>query len=275
MRATAIVTGAGRGIGRAIAARLARLAMKVALLDVNLELAETAAAELRANGTETRAYRVDLHDVSRLPGMVEQIASEWGSLDVLVNNAGIMRITPLVDVTEAEWDDVLGVNLKAAFFCLQACARIMIGQGRGRIVNIASISGLGARPDHVHYAAAKAGLISVTQSAALALAPHGITVNAVVPGIVDTPMQREVQMARGARLGVSVEEAMARAAENVPLGRLATPEDVAEAVAFLISPEAGYMTGQLLVMDGGVQLRGLPGTQPSVAQPKAQKRENG
>jgi D-sorbitol dehydrogenase (acceptor) len=127
----------------------------------------------------------------------------------------------------------------------------------------------------VHYAAAKAGLISVTQSAALALAPHGITVNAVVPGIVDTPLQREVQRARGARLGVSVEEAIARAAENVPLGRLGTPEDVAEAVAFLISPEAGYMTGQLLVLDGGVQLRGLPGARPSVAQPKAEKRQNG
>jgi NAD(P)-dependent dehydrogenase (short-subunit alcohol dehydrogenase family) len=272
---SALVTGAGRGIGRSIALKLAGQGMNVALADIDANQVETVAREARRSGVQAHAYAVDLKDTSAIPYLVQQITGEWGSLDILANNAGIMRITPLLDVIEAEWDAVLNVNLKAAFFCLQACARQMVQQKHGRIINISSISALGARPDHVHYAASKAGLLSITRSAALSLAPYGITVNAIAPGIVDTPLQREVQKARGKALALSVEESMARVAANIPLGHMGTPDDVAGAVAFLVSPEASYITGQLLVIDGGVQMLGLPSARSVSASHEPAKNEGG
>lgn len=252
--AVALVTGAGRGIGRAIALRLAREDANVALLDVDSDAVESVASEVHALGSRAMTLVVDLYNVSSIPSAIERVAKAWGCLDVLVNNAGIIRITPLFDVTEAEWDQVLDLNLKSTFFCLQAAARVMATQNRGRIVNIASISGLGGRPDHVHYAASKAGVINLTCSAALALASHGITVNAICPGIVDTPLTRDLHKVRGALAGLSGEKSLAQMIQRIPLGRIATPDDIAAAVTFLVSDDAGYITGQVLCVEGGMRL---------------------
>lgn len=253
---TALVTGAGQGIGRGIALRLARDGAAVAVLDVNADAVKAGVSDLTALGRRALGLVVDLYDVGAITPAIERVVTSWGHLDVLVNNAGIMRTTPLLDVSEKEWDNILDLNLKAAFFCLQAAARVMIAQSYGRIVNIASISGLGGRPDHVHYAAAKAGIISLTYSAALALAPYGITVNAICPGVVDTPLTRDLHKDRGKLAGIPGEESLRRMVERIPLGRVATPDDIAAAVASFVSDDAGYITGQVLCVDGGLRLRG-------------------
>jgi NAD(P)-dependent dehydrogenase (short-subunit alcohol dehydrogenase family) len=159
-----------------------------------------------------------------------------------------------MEITEEEWDQVLDLNLKAAFFCLQAAGRVMMAQRGGCIINMTSISGLGPRPDQTHYAAAKAGVISLTTSAALTFAPHGITVNAICPGIVDTPLTRQIHLDRGHLAGISPEESLARKVAQIPLGRIETPEDVAGVIAFLVSPDGAYITGQTIVVDGGMVL---------------------
>jgi len=172
-----------------------------------------------------------------------------------VNNAGRLTIRPFLDVSEAEWDATLGLDLKTVFFAMQAAAQIMIAAGTaGRMVNIASISGRSGRPDQAPYAAAKAGVISLTRSAALALAPHGINVNAVCPGVVDTPLTQKIHADRGQALGITGEESLQRMLGRVPLGRIETPADVAAAVSFLCSPDAGYITGQALNVDGGMEM---------------------
>jgi meso-butanediol dehydrogenase/(S,S)-butanediol dehydrogenase/diacetyl reductase len=234
----AMVTGAGQGIGRGIALRLANEGFDVAVLDVNGDTARAVSDEVEAIGQRALTLVVDLCDVPAIGLAVEHIVQEWGHLDVLVNNAGHVPITPLLEITEREWDWVLDLNLKAAFFCLQAAGRVMTAQGRGHIINMSSISGLGARPDQTHYAAAKAGVISLTCSAALAFAPYGVTVNAVCPGIVNTPLTRQIHTSRGRRAGISMDESLARKVAGIPLGRIETPEDVAGIVAFLVSPDA-------------------------------------
>ncbi len=256
LHSTALVTGAGQGIGRGIAVRLAREGFDVAVLDVNPVAIESVVSDVRALGRRAMGLEVDLYDVKAIVPAVESVLTAWGRLDVLVNNAGIMRTTALLEVTEKEWDAVLDLDLKAAYFCLQAAARVMTVQRSGRIVNIASISGLGGRPDHVHYAAAKAGLISLTYSAALGLAPYGITVNAICPGVVDTPLTRELHADRGKLAGVSGEESLKRMVEHIPLGRVCSPDEIGAAVASFVSEDASYITGQVLCVDGGLRLRG-------------------
>jgi meso-butanediol dehydrogenase/(S,S)-butanediol dehydrogenase/diacetyl reductase len=253
-RRVALVTGAGQGIGRGIALRLAREGFDVAVLDVNGETAQAVCDEVRATGARGMALVVDLLDVPAIGVAIERLVREMGRLDVLVNNAGNVPITPLMDITEAEWDHVLDLNLKATFFCLQAAGRVMMAQQSGCIVNMTSISGLGPRPDQTHYAAAKAGVISLTTSAALTFAPYGITVNAVCPGIVDTPLTQQIHTDRGRLAGISLEESLARKVAHIPLGRIETPEDVAGVVAFLVSPDGAYITGQTIVVDGGMLL---------------------
>jgi 3-oxoacyl-[acyl-carrier protein] reductase len=250
----ALVTGAAQGIGRGIALRLARDGADLVLLDIAAEALQSVREEVAGLGRRAVALHVDISDTRAVADVFGQVEEAWGRIDILVNNAGIMRITPLVDVSEAEWDQILAINLKAAFFCLQAVARSMICQRYGRIINIASVSGLGARPDHIHYASAKAGVISLTKSAAVALAPHGITVNAVCPGMVDTPMTKTIHATRSKVAGTSPEASAAKMLERIPVGRIATPADVATAVAFFASAETSYVTGQVLSVDGGLGL---------------------
>ena len=209
----------------------------------------------RPAGGRALALPADLSQVAEVRRVVAGAAAGLGGLDVLVNNAGRLFMQGFMEVGEAEWDATLGLDLKAVFFAMQAAAQSMIAAGTaGRIVNIASISGRSGRPDQAAYAAAKAGVISLTRSAALALAPHGINVNAVCPGVVDTPLTQKIHAARGQAAGITPAESLARMLGRIPLGRIETPEDVAAAVSFLCSPDASYITGQALNVDGGMEM---------------------
>jgi acetoin reductase-like protein len=251
MSRVALVTGAAQGIGRAIALRLAHDGYALTLVDLNTDGMETVLREIEhGNGTAV-ALTADLTNLKEIERVVQQ-ATEQGTLTVLVNNAGRVIIHPFFQVTEQEWDDILTLDLKTVFFAMQSAARHMTNGGH--IVNISSISGRSGRADQAAYGAAKAGVISLTRSAALALAPHGITVNAICPGVVDTPMTHQVHQDRARQQNITVEESLARMTSKIPLGRLETPEDVANAVSFFCSPNASYITGQTLNVDGGMEM---------------------
>ena len=263
----AIVTGAGQGIGKVIALRLAREGAAVVVAEYNPETAEAVAAEIASEGERALSYPVDASRAEAVRRMVADVVRAFGRIDILVNNAGVMQTKPLLNLTEEDWDRIGDVNQRGLFFCLQAIAAQMIAQvpeevkaaGRaersyGKIVNLSSISGRRGRPLAAHYAASKAAVISITQSAALALAPYNINVNAVCPGIVPTPMWQQIDVDRGRLFGLRPGEAMASFIEAVPLKRAATREDVAAAVAFFCSPEADYITGQTLNVDGGYEM---------------------
>ena len=251
----ALVTGAGQGIGRAIALRLAREGFALALADINASALAGVQAEIEAAGGKALALPADLSAVAEVRRVMARAAADLGGLDVLVNNAGRLITQSFLDVGEAEWDATLGLDLKTVFFAMQAAAQIMLAAGtHGRIVSISSISGRSGRPDQAAYAAAKAGVISLTRSAALALAPHGITVNAVCPGVVDTPLTQKLHEDRARAAGITPAESLARMLGRIPLGRIETPEDVAAAVSFLCSPDASYITGQALNVDGGMEM---------------------
>jgi NAD(P)-dependent dehydrogenase (short-subunit alcohol dehydrogenase family) len=247
----AVVTGAAQGIGRAIALRLARDGFALVLADLNALALSDVQADIERSGGQALTLAADLSKRVEVQRLVT-FAAEWASLCVLVNNAGRVVTRPFLDVTEDEWDTTLALDLKTVFFAMQFAARHM--PAGGRIVNIASISGRSGRADQAPYAAAKAGVISLTRSAALALAPQGITVNAVCPGIVDTPLTRHIHEDRARVLGITPEESLARMAARIPLSRLETPDDVAGAVSFLCSPDAAYITGQSLNVCGGMEM---------------------
>jgi acetoin reductase-like protein len=249
--AVAIVTGAGQGIGRAIAVRLARDGFAVALVDINAAALDAVRKEIQALGARALAIPADVTRLGDINKAVE-LAANWGSIKVLINNAGRVLITPFLEITEAEWDEILALNLKSVFFATQfAVSRMSRG---GRIVNLSSISGRSGRPDQAHYAAAKCAVISLTQSAALSFAGRGITVNAVCPGVVDTPMTARIHETRAGALGITPQESLDRMVAKIPLGRLESPEDVAGAVSFLCSPDAAYVTGQSLNVCGGLEM---------------------
>ena len=263
----AIVTGAGQGIGKAIALRLAREGSDVVIAEYNSQSAADTAAEVEAVGRRAFAHAVDVADVAAVRRMVDAVVARYGRINILVNNAGVTQTKPLMEVTEEDWNHIVDVNQRGLFFCLQAAAARMIRQasadmktggraerGHGKIVNLASISGRRGRPLAVHYAASKAAVISITQSAALALAPYNINVNAVSPGVVQTPMWEQIDQDRGRLLGLAPGEAMAQFVETIPLKRAAQPEDIVGAVAFLCSPDADYITGQTLNVDGGYEM---------------------
>ncbi len=251
MRKVAIVTGAAQGIGRAIALRLASDGFALALADRKADAIQQVQAEIAAQGGESLALPADLSQLTALQDMVTR-AAEWGELSVLVNNAGRLVTRPFLEITEDDWDATLSLDLKTVFFAMQAAARRLVAGGR--IVNISSISARSGRADQAPYAAAKAGVISLTRSAALALAAQNITVNAVCPGIVDTPLTRQIHTDRARALGITAQESLERMVARIPLGRLETAEDVAAVVSFLCSPDAAYMTGQALNVCGGMEM---------------------
>ena len=245
-RRAAIVTGAGSGIGRAIATRLAEEGLAVAVLDLNQEAADTVVSELTARGLEGFACGgVDVSDRSQVNAAVQRVRDEVGPPLVLVNNAGITGFKKFVDITDDKWDRIMQVNLNGPFYCTQAVVPDMTEAGWGRIVNISSSSAQSGQPYMVHYVTSKAGLIGFTKAVALELAPLGITGNTIPPGFVDTPMLRGSEE-RGL-LGGSVEDN----AERTPVRRAGTPEDIAYACAFLVSEEASYITGQVIGVNGG------------------------
>jgi acetoin reductase-like protein len=247
----AVVTGAGQGIGRAIACRLARDGFAIAIIDINAAALARVKEEIEDLGTSALALTADLTKLDELQKAID-LSAEWGELSVLVNNAGRVLITPFLEISEAEWDAILTLNLKTVFFAMQFAASRM-NEG-GRIVSLSSISGRSGRPDQAHYAAAKCAVISLTQSAALSFATRGITVNAVCPGVVDTPMTNSLHQARANALGITPEESLNRMIARIPLGRVESPDDVAGAVSFLCSPEAAYITGQSLNVCGGMEM---------------------
>jgi acetoin reductase-like protein len=251
----ALITGAGSGIGKAVSLRLAGEGSAIVAADVNLGAAEATAAEVRAAGRDAIAIQVDVSNVAAIQAMVDAAVAKFGRIDILVPCAGIIQMKQMLDITESDWDRMLTVNLKGVFFTLQSVARQMVQQGRGAIVTISSISAQGARPMQAHYAAGKAAIISLTWSAAAAFAPHGIRVNAICPGIVETPMWDEIDRQLAESYGVPLGQYRQDRTKQIPLGRLETAEDVAAAVAFLVSPDASYITGQTLNVDGGFVMR--------------------
>jgi D-sorbitol dehydrogenase (acceptor) len=248
----AIVTGGAQGMGRAIALRLAREGARVLVADLNVADAQRVGEEIAAAGGAAAAVAADVRRPEQARAMVEEALRRFGGLDILVNNAGVGKVIPFLETSERDWDLMFDVNCKGLLWCSQAAARAMIEQGRGgRIVNLASQAGRRGEALVLAYCASKAAVISMTQSMALALAPHRITVNAVAPGVVDTPFWEEVDRQFARLLDLPVGEPKRRAVAGIPLGRIEQPEDVAGAVAFLVSPDADYITQQCLNVDGG------------------------
>jgi len=239
----ALVTGGASGIGRAVCLRLARDGAAVAVLDLDPDGAERTAAALRGRGGRAVAVGADVADDDAVAAAVAQARAALGPLTVLVNVAGIGDFTLLADMRPAQWQRMLGVHLNGTFHCTRAVLPDMTAAGWGRIVNTSSVAGLsGGGPGLSHYAAAKGGIIAFTKAIAQELGPAGITANAVAPGLIDTPMVRDAMV---------TDEIRRRAVEGAPVRRIGQPDDIAAAVAYLVSPEAGFVTGQVLSPNGG------------------------
>ncbi len=249
----AVITGGGQGIGRAIALRLAHDGLDIVIADRQAEQAEAVADEIRAAGRRARAFGLDvtLADDRRI--MINSTLLAFGRLDVLVNNAAVNRAALPIDVTEEHWDTVMNVNAKAVYFCSQIALRHMVGQRSGRIVNIASIAGkLASTIYHPIYNISKAAVIAMTKTMALAHAADGIRINAVCPGVVDTPMQEVVDREFSRLTGRSATEIRAERVGRIPMGRIEQPEEVAALVSFLVGPDSGYITGEAFNVSGGI-----------------------
>lgn len=248
----AIVTGAGRGIGRATALELARMGADIVVAELDRSNAERTAAEVREVGRRASVLATDVTSRTDLASMVERTRAAFGRIDILVNNAGIYRAALPLEITEEHWDTMMNINAKAVFFASQAVLPTMMAQRRGAIVSLASMAGKIGSRTNLPYNASKAAVISITKSLALAHAADGIRVNCVCPGYVETDMWRAVSQEQGALLGLSAEDFTEQRAAQVPLGRMERAEDVARVIGFLASDRAGYMTGQAINVTGGL-----------------------
>jgi 3-oxoacyl-[acyl-carrier protein] reductase len=237
----AVVTGAGRGIGHAIALRFAAEGADVVCVSRTAENAEKAAQEVRGQGRRAWAHAVDVADASSVAGAAEKILTDTGRVDILVNNAGVTRDGLLMRMSDADWDAVLNTNLRGAFLFTRAFTRVFIKQRSGRIINVASVAGLIGNAGQCNYAASKAGLLGFTKSVARELASRGITANALAPGFIGTDMTASLN-----------EQLRAEVLKSIPLGRFGQPEDIALAAVFLAGPAGRYVTGQVLTVDGGM-----------------------
>ena len=238
----AIVTGAGRGIGAATALKLAREGAHVVINDIQVENARAIASEVEKLGRKSLVSSHDVSSHSAAAALAEETRSKFGRIDILVNNAGITRDAMLHKLTEENWDEVIRVNLKGPFNMGQSCAKVMIEQKFGRIINISSVSWLG-NVGQTNYLASKAGLVGMTSTWALELARHGITANAIAPGFIETHLVQQMPP-----------EIITKLVNRIPLKRMGKPEDIAYAVAFLASDEAGYISGQCLHVDGALSV---------------------
>lgn len=242
----ALVTGAARGIGAATALRLARDGAKVTLADLDMQGCEQVAGQIREAGSDALPVSCDVSDGAAVQQTVDRTVERFGRLDILVNNAGILRDNLLFKMSDDDWDRVLGVHLRGAFLCSRAAQKVMVTQKYGRIVSLSSTSALGNR-GQANYSAAKAGLQGLTRTLAIELGQFGITVNAVAPGFIDTDMTR----ATAERLGVTPEQFQAAVSQQVPLRRIGKPEEVASVIAFLVSDDASFVSGQVIYVAGG------------------------
>lgn len=240
----ALVTGASRGIGRAVALKLAAEGAKVAInFAGNLAKAEEVKSIIESNGGEALLVQGNVADFETVNEIVKKIVDAWGRLDILVNNAGITRDNLLLKMSESDFDEVIATNLKGVFNCTKAVTKLMMKQRTGRIVNMSSVVALMGNAGQANYAAAKAGIIGFTKSAAKEFAPRGITVNAIAPGFIGTDMTNAIP-----------EKIKDEMSKNIPLGRFGNPEDVANAVMFFVSEDAAYITGQVICVDGGMAI---------------------
>ncbi|MGC1378768.1 MAG: 3-oxoacyl-[acyl-carrier-protein] reductase [Anaerolineales bacterium] len=238
----ALVTGSARGIGRAIAETLAGRGADIVVADLRAELAAATAQEIAAaTGRKVTSIAVDVSNSASVKAMIDQTLADFGHIDILVNNAGLTRDNLIMRMEEADWDLVLGINLKGVFNCSKAVVRPMMKQRHGRIINISSVSGLAGQAGQANYSASKAGVIGLTKALARELGSRQITVNAVAPGFIPTDLTND--------LPEELKEATMKA---IPLGRWGTREEIGAAVAFLASDEAGYITGHVLSVDGGM-----------------------
>lgn len=239
----AVITGGARGIGRAIAEALAKNGVNLVIADIGPEQAKETASEIGKSGVKAMAVNLDVSKSDEVVKIFENISKEFGKIDILVNNAGITRDGLIMRMKEEDWDAVINVNLKSVFLCSKEAIKIMAKQRYGRIVNITSVVAFMGNPGQANYSASKAGIVGITKTIAKEYASRGITVNAVAPGFITTVMTDA--------LPENVREEMKRA---VPIGRFGTPEDVANAVVFLASPEAGYITGHVIHVNGGMYM---------------------
>lgn len=236
----ALITGAGRGIGKAIALRFAREGADIAVVDLNGEWAQATGEEITGLGRRVFVKTADVSDHDQIQATVRDAAAALGKLDICVNNAGIGKAQPFLEITKENWERHLHIHLFGTFYCAQAAAREMVKQKYGRIVNIASVAGLMGPIDLAPYGAAKAGIIGLTRAAALDLADYGITVNAIAPGPIDTELLRTWPA-----------DALRERAQHMPIARLGKVEEIAHAALFLASPDSGFISGTVLVVDGG------------------------
>jgi len=252
MGRVAIVTGAGRGIGKGIALRLAKDGLDVVVNDINSENVKQVAKEIEALGRKSMAIVADVTKENEVYDMVDQVVGEFGKLDVMVANAGIAQVKQVIELTVEDWDKVFAVNCRGVFLCDQAAAKQMIKQKSGKIINCASIAAYSGFSLLAHYSATKFAVRGFTQALAKELGPFGITVNAYCPGIVGTDMWDLIDEKMGPYLGLPKGEVLKEYSKLITMGRVQTPDDVACFVSYLASPDSDYMTGQSVMIDGGI-----------------------